>query len=31
MVLYADQAEREHDVLLKAVRAGKLEVFVEGE
>lgn len=26
---YADQSERDHDVLMKAVRAGKLEVFIE--
>lgn len=26
---YADQCERDHETLLKAVRAGKLEVFVE--
>jgi uncharacterized protein (DUF2252 family) len=30
-VAYADQSERDHDVLLKAVRTGKLEVFLEGE
>jgi uncharacterized protein (DUF2252 family) len=28
-IAYADQSERDHEVLLKAVRAGKLEVFVE--
>jgi uncharacterized protein (DUF2252 family) len=28
-VLYADQAERDHDAMVKAVRAGRLEVFVE--
>ncbi len=28
-VAYADQTERDYEVLLKAVRAGKLEVFVE--
>ena len=28
---YADQSERDHGVLLEAVRAGKLEVFVEEE
>ena len=28
-VAYADQSERDHNVLMKAVRAGKLEVFVE--
>lgn len=26
---YADQSERDHEVLTKAVRAGKLEVFIE--
>ena len=26
---YADQSERDHEVLMKAVRAGKLEVFIE--
>ncbi|OAI41350.1 hypothetical protein AYO40_03270 [Planctomycetaceae bacterium SCGC AG-212-D15] len=30
-VAYADQSERDHDVLMKAVRAGKLEVFIENE
>ena len=30
-IAYADQSERDHDVLVKAVRAGKLEVFIEGE
>ncbi len=30
-VAYADQSERDQDVLMKAVRAGKLEVFVEDE
>lgn len=30
-VAYADQSERDHEILLKAVRAGKLEIFVEGE
>jgi uncharacterized protein (DUF2252 family) len=30
-VAYADQSERDHEMLLKAIRAGKLEVFVEGE
>lgn len=30
-IAYADQSERDHDVLLKAVRAGKIEVFVEGQ
>jgi len=28
---YADQSEQDHDVLMKAARAGKLEVFVEEE
>ena len=28
---YADQSERDHEVLLKAVRAGRLEVFIEEE
>jgi uncharacterized protein (DUF2252 family) len=28
---YADQSERDHEVLIEAVRAGKLEVFVEEE
>lgn len=28
---YADQTEQDHEVLMKAVRAGKLEVFVEQE
>jgi uncharacterized protein (DUF2252 family) len=26
---YADQSERDHDTLVKAVRAGELEVFIE--
>lgn len=30
-VAYADQSERDHEVLMNAVRAGKLEVFVEHE
>jgi uncharacterized protein (DUF2252 family) len=30
-VAYADQSERDHDTLMKAVRAGQLEVFVERE
>jgi hypothetical protein len=30
-VAYADQSERDHEVLGKAVRAGKLEVFSEQE
>lgn len=30
-VAYADQSERDHDILMKAVRAGKLEVFIESE
>jgi uncharacterized protein (DUF2252 family) len=28
---YADQSERDHETLMKAVRAGKLEVFIERE
>jgi hypothetical protein len=28
---YADQSERDHEVLVKAVRAGKLEVVIEEE
>ena len=28
-VAYADQSERDHEVLMKAVREGRLEVFVE--
>lgn len=28
-IAYADQSEQDHETLLKAVRAGKLEVFVE--
>jgi uncharacterized protein (DUF2252 family) len=28
-VAYADQSEQDHEVLVRAVRAGKLEVFVE--
>ncbi len=28
-IAYADQSERDHEVLMKAARAGKLEVFVE--
>ena len=28
---YADQSERDHETLMKAVRAGKLEVFIENE
>ncbi len=28
-IAYADQSEQDHEVLMKAVRAGKLEVFVE--
>jgi uncharacterized protein (DUF2252 family) len=28
-IAYADQSERDHEVLVKAVRAGRLEVFVE--
>jgi uncharacterized protein (DUF2252 family) len=30
-IAYADQSERDHDILMKAVRAGRLEVFVESE
>jgi uncharacterized protein (DUF2252 family) len=30
-IAYADQSERDHDTLMKAVRAGKLEVFIERE
>ena len=30
-VAYADQSERDHEVLMKAVREGKLEVFIERE
>jgi hypothetical protein len=30
-VAYADQTEKDHDFLVKAVRSGKLEVFVEEE
>jgi uncharacterized protein (DUF2252 family) len=30
-VAYADQSERDHEALIKAVRAGKLEVFIESE
>jgi uncharacterized protein (DUF2252 family) len=30
-IAYADQSERDHATLLKAVRAGKLEVFIERE
>jgi uncharacterized protein (DUF2252 family) len=30
-VAYADQSERDHEALMKAVRAGKLEVFIESE
>jgi hypothetical protein len=30
-IAYADQSERDHKTLMKAVRAGKLEVFIEGE
>jgi hypothetical protein len=28
-IAYADQSERDHELLLKAVRAGKLDVYVE--
>jgi uncharacterized protein (DUF2252 family) len=30
-VAYSDQSERDHETLIKAVRAGKLEVFIEQE
>jgi uncharacterized protein (DUF2252 family) len=30
-IAYADQSERDHDTLMKAVRVGKLEVFIERE
>jgi uncharacterized protein (DUF2252 family) len=30
-IAYADQSERDHETLMKAVRAGKLEVFIEQE
>jgi uncharacterized protein (DUF2252 family) len=30
-IAYANQSERDHEVLMKSVRAGKLEVFVERE
>ena len=30
-VNYTDQSERDHEILVKAVRAGKLEVFVQRE
>jgi uncharacterized protein (DUF2252 family) len=30
-IAYADQSERDHDTLMKAVHAGKLEVFIERE
>jgi uncharacterized protein (DUF2252 family) len=30
-VAYADQSEKDHEVLMKAVRAGNLEVFIEQE
>ena len=30
-VAYAGQSERDHEILMKAVRAGRLEVFIEGE
>ncbi|HQR09291.1 MAG TPA: DUF2252 domain-containing protein [Gemmatales bacterium] len=29
-VAYADQAERDHETLVKAVRSGRLEAFIEG-
>ena len=28
-IAYADQSERDHDVLMKAARSGRLEVFIE--
>jgi hypothetical protein len=28
-IAYADETEKDHEVLMKAVRAGKLEVFIE--
>jgi uncharacterized protein (DUF2252 family) len=30
-IAYADQSERDHEILMKAVRVGRLEVFVEQE
>lgn len=30
-IAYADQSERDHEVLMNAVRAGRLEVFIEEE
>jgi uncharacterized protein (DUF2252 family) len=30
-IAYADQSERDHETLMKAVHAGKLEVFIERE
>jgi uncharacterized protein (DUF2252 family) len=30
-IAYADQSERDHEVFIRAVRAGKLEVFIERE
>ena len=30
-VAYAEQSERDHETLMKAVREGKLEVFIERE
>jgi hypothetical protein len=30
-IAYANQSEQDHEALLKAVRAGRLEVFVEQE
>jgi len=30
-IAYADQSEKDHNTLLKAVREGKLEVFIEGQ
>ena len=30
-IAYADQSEKDHEVLMNAVRAGKLQVFIEPE
>ena len=30
-IAYADQSERDYEVFTKAVRAGKLDVFIEEE
>lgn len=30
-VAYADQAERDHEAMVRAVRTGRLEVFIEGQ